>query len=586
MRLLIRFARAYPIRTLITLLALMLAGVAQGVSLTALLPVLRLAAGDGVAASGASTYGLTALLPRLGVAPSLGVLLGVIVVGMTVKSILLLFANRHVGYTVAQIATDLRLQLLRALLGARWDYFLHQPAGVLTNAMVTETLRASSAYLNGARTAALAIETLVIIAVAATVSWQATLGALGAGLLIVTGFGRLVRAARRAGRRQTKVLASLLSRMTDMLQSVKTLKSMGLAGRVSRVLETETRRLNRALRKEVISTEALTSLQEPIIVGVMALGLYVAVAGLALPLASVMVLMLLLLRVLKSLGKMQQNYQRMAANESAYWSLSRTLQGALAASEAPGHGRPPRFERELTLEDIRVAYGDRVVLRGIDLRLPAGSFTTLVGPSGAGKTTVLDLITGLVKPTSGRVLLDGVPLQECNLDEWRRMIGYVPQETLLLHDTVLHNVTLGDPDLTAADAESALRAAGAWEFVAAMPSGILTAVGERGSRLSGGQRQRVSIARALVRRPRLLILDEATSALDPASEAAVCETLAGLRGSVTMLAVSHQAALGAVADRVLRLENGELLPAAPDGVAGDAPGDGRRSLPPAGQAGG
>jgi len=103
-------------------------------------------------------------------------------------------------------------------------------------------------------------------------------------------------------------------------------------------------------------------------------------------------------------------------------------------------------------------------------------------------------------------------------------------------------------------------------------------VGERGSRLSGGQRQRVSIARALVRGPKLLILDEATSALDPASEAAVCETLAGLRGSVTILAVSHQAALGAVADRVLRLENGELLPAAANGVAEDAPGDGRRPL--------
>jgi ATP-binding cassette subfamily C protein len=328
------------------------------------------------------------------------------------------------------------------------------------------------------------------------------------------------------------------------------------------------------MRKEVTSTEALTAIQEPAIVGFMALGLYVAVRGLALPLASVMVLVLLLLRVLKSLGKMQQNYQRMAANESAYWSFSKTLQAALEAGEAPGPDRPPHFERELVLEGVRVAFGDREVLRGIDLRLSSGSFTTLVGPSGAGKTTVLDVITGLVKPTSGRVLLDGVPLEACSLDRWRHMLGYVPQETLLLHDTVLHNVTLGDPGLSEADAENALRAAGAWEFVAAMPEGILTVVGERGGKLSGGQRQRVSIARALVRRPRLLILDEATSALDPASEAAICATLAGLRGSVTMLAVSHQAALGLVADRVLGLENGELRPALA-GVADDVPGAGR-----------
>jgi len=141
------------------------------------------------------------------------------------------------------------------------------------------------------------------------------------------------------------------------------------------------------------------------------------------------------------------------------------------------------------------------------------------------------------------------------------MIGYVPQETLLLHESVLHNVTLSDPDLTEADAERALRAAGAWEFVSSMPEGMQTVVGELGSKLSGGQRQRVSIARALVRRPKLLILDEATSALDPASEAALCETLARFRGEVTVLAVSHQTGLAEIADRVMRLDAGVLMPA-------------------------
>jgi len=136
------------------------------------------------------------------------------------------------------------------------------------------------------------------------------------------------------------------------------------------------------------------------------------------------------------------------------------------------------------------------------------------------------------------------------------MIGYVPQETVLLHDSVRNNVTLGDPELTEADAVAALTAAGIWDLVRDLPEGLDTVVGERGGKLSGGQRQRVAIARALVHRPRLLILDEATSALDPETEAAICRTLENLRGELTIVAISHQSPLVDVADRVYRIGEG------------------------------
>jgi ATP-binding cassette subfamily C protein len=139
------------------------------------------------------------------------------------------------------------------------------------------------------------------------------------------------------------------------------------------------------------------------------------------------------------------------------------------------------------------------------------------------------------------------------------MIGYVPQENILLHDSVLNNVTLGDPDLTESDATEALQFAGAWDFVSANPEGLRAVVGERGTKLSGGQRQRIMIARALVHRPQLLILDEATSALDPKTEQAICETLVSLRGRLTILAISHQTALVGMSDRVYRLADGKAV---------------------------
>ncbi len=143
-----------------------------------------------------------------------------------------------------------------------------------------------------------------------------------------------------------------------------------------------------------------------------------------------------------------------------------------------------------------------------------------------------------------------------DIKAWRSMIGYVPQETFLLHDSILLNVTLGDPKLTEEAAIQALKASGAWDFMRELPKGIQHVVGERGGKLSGGQRQRIMIARALVHQPKLLILDEATSALDPETEASICQTMQGLKGQLTILAISHQEALMEAADRVYRIEHG------------------------------
>ena len=165
---------------------------------------------------------------------------------------------------------------------------------------------------------------------------------------------------------------------------------------------------------------------------------------------------------------------------------------------------------------------------------------------------------GLAEPKSGDVFIDGIPLREINVWEWRRLIGYVSQETILLHDTILNNILVGVPDLTEADAERALDQAGALIFVNKLPEGMHTIVGERGGLLSGGQRQRVAIARALAHQPKLLLLDEPTSALDTQSEQTICRTLQTLSKTHTIIAVSHQPALANASDRVITLSNSDI----------------------------
>ncbi|MFQ5643933.1 MAG: ABC transporter ATP-binding protein [Thiogranum sp.] len=559
------FFRAYPWQSALMLLALLSAGIAESIGLSALLPLLNVAIRNNTgAASGPAASEpendveriVNEVLASMGLEPTIGVLLSIIVVAVTVKSLLLLLAKKQVGYTAAQVATDLRLAMLRAVLRVKWEYFLHQPVGKLTNALATESQRSSDSFVNGATVITLLIQAIIYGSVAVAVSWKATLLSLAAGAVIISISHFLVRMARKAGGKQTKLQIALLTRLTDTLQSVKPLKAMAREHLADTVLVLKTSKLNRALQKQVFSTALLSSAQEEMFTIIIAIGMFVALVKFNMPFATVLVLVALLGKMLSQMGKVQKQYQKMVLGESAFWSLKETIREAEQAREVLGTGTLPTLDRSVKLDAVSFTYDEHPVLNNINIEIPAGCLTTLIGPSGSGKTTVVDLVIGLLRPQSGTVSIDGVPLDELSLKAWRHMIGYVPQETLLLHDTVLHNVTLDDPGLSEQDAVQALQDAGAWEFISGMAQGIHSTVGERGTRLSGGQRQRIMIARALVHKPKLLILDEATSALDPENEAAIGRTMQALRGRLTVLAISHQTALVDAADRVYRLQDG------------------------------
>ena len=566
MKLMIKFARDYPGQTVVVLLALITAGIVQGVGLTAMLPLLQKAINlsNPEAASSATTSGIenfiNSALQSLGVTPTIGSLLIVILIVTILKSLLVLFANRKVGYTVAHVATDLRLSLLRSLLATRWSYFLDQQVGSLANAAGTEVMRSAKAYLLAVSAIATAIQTFAYFGVALLVSWKITLIFMLGGVLIVLSLSALVQKAKRAGKKQTRLLQSLLARLSDSLQSLKAFKSMGRENLTGELLSTNTLKLNKALRKQVLSKAVMRGIQEPLTSLLVISGLYIMLVPLHMDLPETVLLIFLMSRMLKQSSKVQQQYQEMMVSESAYWSLQNKIVTAQKQKEPTGGERQATLEQGIFVDRVCFGYTEKEILTNVSLELPCGTFTSLVGPSGAGKTTLVDLITGLFEPTEGRILIDGIPLQELNLRSWRHMIGYVPQDTILLHDTIFTNVTLGEPSRTIEDVEYALRAAGAWDFVLGMDKGVKTVVGERGTKLSGGQRQRIAIARALIHRPRLLILDEATSALDPETEMAICQTLKGLRGQLTMLAISHQTALVEVSDRVFRISDGGISP--------------------------
>jgi len=566
MGLLRNFVARYPWQSLFLIVVLLAAGIADGLGLSALLPMLTLAFDNGSPATedNAITRFITDALATIGVAPSLGALLLVIVTGIALKNVLIFIAEQRIGYLSADVATELRLSVLAAMTRSTWSHFVGQSAGRLANSMATEAWRAANAYVFAIRLLVLVVELVVYGALALLVSWQATLLCLGASVLILGISHHFVRLARKAGKGQTKWYGSLLRTLTDLLGSVKSLKAMGRERQAEALLRYETNSLRRELKREVLGNAALDGAQEPLYTLVLAIGIYVAIAQLSMDLATVTFLVLILARVLRQAGKVQKQYQKMIGCESAYWALQSVIATARAAEETVGSGTPPRLEESIRLVDVSLAYGDEPVLQGASLEIPAGRMTCLVGESGTGKSTIADLIIGLVRPQTGQVLVDGRPMEDFDLRLWRQGIGYVPQDNVLLHDSVMRNVALADDTVTEAAVNAALQLAGANEFVQGMPGGIHALVGEAGARLSGGQRQRILIARALVHEPRLLILDEATSALDTATEQALCAMLQSLKGRMTILAITHQRALRELADRVYLIERGRVGRAPPD----------------------
>ena len=557
------FVRAYPGRSALALLAVFIAGLLDGLGLSLLLSMLTLT--DGVRSADPSLPEKVALTITdfLGIPVNAPNLLALAVSLISLKAFLSLMANRQVGFTVAYIATDLRLAMIRAVMKARWRYYLQQSLGRLAHSVAGEASRAADGFQNSAEMAAMILNSFIYLGIAMTISPVAGLAAILAGAVLLLVLRRLIRKSRRAAVDQTRLLQSLVAVISGQLSAAKPLKAMAREEHVDALLSDQTRKLKKSLRQQVIAKEAVSALQEPLLAIMVSGGFFLSLYVLELPLASVLVMLFLIARVVSYLSKAQKAFVQVSLKESAYWSIVQGIEQARSQPEPTGGDRTVELECGIRFEEVSFGHGtERGILDRQSLTIPAGGLTVFIGPSGAGKTTMLDLLVCLLQPDEGRILVDDVPLDELNLRAWRRQIGYVPQESVMVDESVAYNLTLGE-SMSEDDIREALRAADALDFVSAMPEGWNTRVGEGGSRLSGGQRQRLAIARALIHKPRLLILDEATSNLDHEAQSAVIETVNHLRGKLTILAVAHQERMVREADRVYRLAAGRVTEAAP-----------------------
>ncbi|MBU8923178.1 MAG: ATP-binding cassette domain-containing protein, partial [Bacteroidales bacterium] len=269
-----------------------------------------------------------------------------------------------------------------------------------------------------------------------------------------------------------------------------------------------------------------------------------------------LVAMLWVVSPIKNLSKLNNVIQEaLASGERVFQILDIPTE-----SDRSGERKLDTIERNIIYRSVSFSYEDGPeVLSNIDLEITRGEVVALVGPSGAGKTTLADLLPRFYTPGSGSILIDDVDIRDIELGSLRSMMGIVTQETILFNDTVFNNIAYGLDDCDPSAVEEAAKAANAHRFISEMPEGYSTVIGDRGTQLSGGQRQRLAIARALLKNPQILILDEATSSLDVESESLVQEAIDRLVKGRTTLVIAHRLSTIKNADRIVVVEDGRIL---------------------------
>jgi ATP-binding cassette subfamily C protein len=562
------FFRSKEINPWLVVGALLIAGVLEGVGIASLVPLLGLATGDQDADS-SLLRAARGLVDRLGLSLDIGVLGVFIVLALLAKSLLQFLAVRHVGNAVTDLTAVLRVRLIQNLFRARWSWLASQPVGRFVSALGTEMERLGQAYQYTAVLLAKVIQAAAYLLMACLISLPFALSALGLGLATTLGLHSLVRLSKRAGAQQVRRGRDMAIFLVDSLSNLKPLRTMARQGAFENLLGEKNALLRKASRKQVLAKEGMRAGQEALGVVLFAVGFVLAWTVWKIPVVEMLVVGLLLRNTTSAIGKVQSTGQEVAALATPFLELQQLLALVESVPEPnPGLGSA-RFERGCRLEHVDLWHGERQILHDVSLVLPARSIGVITGPSGAGKTTIADVLLGLHVPQQGRVLVDDVPLGELDLESWRRLVGYVPQELVLFHDSVFANIQLGDPAIGEAEVYAALELAGASGFVAELPEGIRTIVGQQGAKLSGGQRQRIALARALVTRPKLLVLDEVTSALDQETEREIIANIRSLADEMAVLSITHRPAFLAIADHVWRVEAGVVQPDPPRRAAGD-----------------
>ena len=485
-----------------------------------------------------------------------------VVLGL-IKGLLNFSQGYLMNYVGQRVVADIRARLYEHLQTLSLSFFHRTPTGVLM-ARITNDVNAIQGAVSYAVTSMIkdSFTAIGLVGVVLYRDWQLGLLALLVFPFAAIPFVKFGKKMRRASRKSLETMGYISAFLQETILGQRIVKAFGMeryeSDRFSEANERYFRYLMKRVKVRVLSTPVMECLGYVGIASFILLGGLSVIKGRMTPgeFFSFMAALAMLYDPLRGLSKVNMQIQEgIAAARRVFEVLD--LQPDI--KEAPDAVELPPFSQEIEYRNVSFRYGEELVLKDISFKVKKGEKVAIVGASGAGKSTLVNLLPRFYDPTSGAILIDGMDIRQVTLRSLREQIGIVTQEIILFNDTVRNNIAYGRPGVTEEEVVRAAKAADAHDFIAKLPQGYDTVIGERGVRLSGGQKQRISIARALLKNAPILILDEATSSLDAESEREVQEALDRLMESRTVLIIAHRLSTIRNASRIIVLSEGRIV---------------------------
>jgi subfamily B ATP-binding cassette protein MsbA len=537
----------------------------EGVGIGLMIPLLDLMTGAGGSqAAGALERWMQAWAGQIAADSRVVMLCAAIFVLILVKTIMMLASAVLGARLTAAVTHELRVQLSRRLLGIGYLDFLRYDQGRLMSVLEAQTFRTGEAMTLLVQLLGAACAVIVFLVLLLLLSWQLTLLAVVVALPASLLVRRVTRRASAVGTALVESYAALAGRLMELLTAMRTIRVFGREAAEGKRIEAASAAARRLTAKSEGLAQSIQPLAEllytPVFLAALLYGWFTQM-----PTASLLTFLLLASRLPPHLKRLDYARVSLGGYAAGIFEVEQILRHPDAAGLRSGHVEFEALREGIVVEAVsfRHAEDGAPALDGVSFAIPRHRVVAIVGRSGSGKSTILNLLCRLYDPTSGRILVDGRALPEYDLDSWRRRIAIAGQDVEVLSGTIRESIEYGAATLSEAQLRQYAVAAHADEFIGSLPEGYETDVLARGSRLSGGQRQRIALARALARRPELLILDEATNALDPQSETAIRETIEGLAGKCTIVIVAHRLELVRRADHVIVLADGRVVDQGP-----------------------
>ncbi|MCQ6278907.1 ABC transporter ATP-binding protein [Bacillus sp. EB600] len=464
---------------------------------------------------------------------------------------------------------QLRLETYSSLLKANWSFYTKERKSDLINIMTMELARVAGGINQFLLFLTSLVFSLIQVIIAFYLSTKLTLFVLLSGLILAFLSRKFIKQSKIIGTKTSVLAQEYLAGITDQLNGIKDIKSNTLEE--SRL--NWFRSLTRGMIDEQIEYIKLKTTSQMFYkiasASLIALFIFIYIMVFEAKTEQFLLIFIIFSRLWPKITEIQSSFEQIATTIPAFESLIELQEKCKNATEIPDGNKinylnikPLCINEGIECQNIYFRYNKSeslYALRNINLKIPVNSVTAIVGQSGAGKSTLIDLLMGLNKPEQGNVLVDRNILTDDRLLSWRRSISYVPQEPFLFNASIRENLLLIAPNSSDKQIWGALEFSAAAEFVNNLPMGLDTIVGDRGIRLSGGERQRLVLARAILRKPSVLVLDEATSALDSDNEAKIQDALERIKGTMTIIIIAHRLSTIRNADQVIVMEQGEII---------------------------